>query len=144
MPPEVARICIITPGALGSNPRVVKEAQALSEAGYAVTVISTRTLDFVDQLDLDALSSVAWCSRRIDLRQRSAAWRLKRVLQTASAQVYAATGVESLADFSFSAFTRPLKDAVRSVAADLYIAHYPAALPAAATVRPPSAGALCL
>ena len=31
--PRKLRICIVTPGALGSNPRVVKEAQALHEGG---------------------------------------------------------------------------------------------------------------
>src|SRR5262245_38024012 len=39
------RIAIVTPGQIGSNPRVVKEAEALHEAGYTTTVIATRALD---------------------------------------------------------------------------------------------------
>ena len=44
----MARICIVTPGALGSNPRVVKEADALVRAGHDVHVIATRSLAVVD------------------------------------------------------------------------------------------------
>ena len=32
-----SHICILTPGQLGSNPRVVKEAHVLHEAGFTVT-----------------------------------------------------------------------------------------------------------
>src|SRR5262249_43375421 len=34
------RICLITPGHLSRNPRLVKEADALTEAGYDVAVIA--------------------------------------------------------------------------------------------------------
>ena len=36
----MARICLISPGHLTSNPRLVKEADALTEAGHVVVVIS--------------------------------------------------------------------------------------------------------
>ena len=39
---RVLRVAIVTPGQIGSNPRVVKEAQALQEAGYELSVIATR------------------------------------------------------------------------------------------------------
>ena len=126
------RICILTPGALGSNPRVVKEAQALSTAGHSITVISTRTLDLVDRRDDDVLVSATWRSHRLNLRRRAAAWRLKRVLQMVSSQAFRLTGIESFADFGFSAFTGPINEAATRVQAELYLAHYPAALPAAA------------
>ena len=125
------RICILTPGALGSNPRVVKEAQALSAAGHSITVISTRTLDLVDRRDSDVLGSATWRSHRLDLRRRAANWRLKRASQMLSSQVFRLTGIESFADFGFSAFTGPLNKAVMRIEAELYVAHYPAALPAA-------------
>ena len=32
-------VCIVSPGNLASNPRVLKEADALHEAGYAVTAV---------------------------------------------------------------------------------------------------------
>src|SRR5436309_2911646 len=73
-------ICIITPGALGSNPRVVKEAEVLTEAGFKVTVISTRTLDLVDLLDHDILARARWRSQRVDFRSRWK-WRILRTEQ---------------------------------------------------------------
>ena len=63
------RICILTPGAIGSNPRVVKEAGALSQAGHEVTVVSVRTLDAGDAQDADVLAAAAWRSVRLDLRR---------------------------------------------------------------------------
>jgi glycosyltransferase involved in cell wall biosynthesis len=53
-------------------------------------------------------------------------------MQMAHRQAYSVTGVTSLADTGFSAFTRPLTAEALRTPADLYIAHYPAALPAAA------------
>ena len=37
-------VCIVSPGHLASNPRVVKEADALHGAGYRVTVIAGNAL----------------------------------------------------------------------------------------------------
>ena len=124
------RICIVTPGALGSNPRTVKEADALQEAGHNVTVISTRTLDLVDQRDEDILVRSKWQTRRLDLRNRTM-WHMLRAKQRAHAKAFALTGRARSADLGFSPFTAPLMAAAKAVAADLYIAHYPAALPAA-------------
>jgi glycosyltransferase involved in cell wall biosynthesis len=126
------RICILTPGALGSNPRVVKEAEALRDAGNEVTVVSTRTLPHVDLRDDSVLASAAWRSVRLDLRARGYGWRLRRAVQAAYATAFRLTGNGRLADRAFSAFTTPLIAATRHIRADLYIAHYPAALPAAA------------
>jgi hypothetical protein len=70
----VMRICIVTPSALGSNPRVVKEAKALHEEGNDVTVIATRTLTAVDRLDESVLAKSAWRVIRLDLRSRLVRW----------------------------------------------------------------------
>ena len=47
-------------------------------------------------------------------------------------RAHALTGLTLFADLGFSAFTRPLLGAALRTSADIYIAHYPAALPAAA------------
>lgn len=125
------RIVIVTPSPIGSNPRVVKEADALFEAGYDVTVVATRTLDRVNARDTALMQRIEWRLRRIDLRGRSR-WRAHRAIQLAARSAFVATGLRPLADFGGSAFTQPLlRDVVRRPA-DLYIAHYPPALPAAA------------
>ena len=37
------KVCLVTPGHIGSNPRIVKEADALHEEGYDVTLIYTES-----------------------------------------------------------------------------------------------------
>lgn len=113
----MARICIVTSSALGSNPRVVKEAEALTAAGHAVHVIAVRVLDLVDARDADVLAGARWSCERIDLRSRLK-WRLLRLAQKLSG--------------AFSPVTAPLARRAAAWPADLYIAHYPAALPAVA------------
>ena len=127
----VLRICIVTPGQIGSNPRVVKEAQALHEAGYKVSVIATRTLDLVEPRDLALMRRIPWRLERIDLRSRMR-WRLLRAGQFGARCTHVATGLALSADVGVSAFTRPLRRAALPTPADLYVAHYPAALPAVA------------
>src|SRR5205085_8163359 len=117
---------------LGSNPRVVKEADALHESGYDVMVISTRTLVHVDRRDDAVLAESRWRALRLDFRARGIAWQLRRATQSAYAGAFRVTRQGSFADRGCSAFTGALMVAARRVQADLYIAHYPAALPAAA------------
>lgn len=131
--PRKFRICIVTPGALGSNPRVVKEAQALHEAGNDVTVLATRTLALVDRWDEAVLAAAPWRAQRLDFTVRGGAWRLRRAAQVVHALAFSTTKCVDLAGRAFSAFTGPLTAAAKRVPADLYIAHYPAALPATAT-----------
>jgi glycosyltransferase involved in cell wall biosynthesis len=126
-----ARVCIVTPGAIGSNPRVVKEADALAEAGFDVCLISTRTLDRTEPRDQALMRRSLWQLERVDLRSRLN-WRLRRLTQLAARQVCLATGIRSLAGFGFSPFTVALNRAAKGKPSHLYIAHYPAALPAAA------------
>lgn len=45
--PRLKKICLITPGHLATNPRLVKEASALLEAGYQVHVIFTQYMDYL-------------------------------------------------------------------------------------------------
>jgi glycosyltransferase involved in cell wall biosynthesis len=124
-------VCIVTAGQIGSNPRVVKEAQALYEAGFQVTVIATRSLDRVEPRDQSLMRRIPWRLERVDLRSRWR-WRLNRMFQVARRRAHAVTGLAHFADLGFSAATRPLLAGTLRTSADLYIAHYPAALPAAA------------
>ena len=122
----VKRICIITTSALGSNPRVVKEADALSAAGYAVEVVSTRTLDRVDRYDEEIVARAAWGSERVDLRSP-----LRRKMLHARLFLSRALALVS-AGRHFSIFGLALARLVLAKKADLYIAHYVGALPLAA------------
>jgi glycosyltransferase involved in cell wall biosynthesis len=125
-------VCILTPGPLGSDPRAVKEADALTEAGHRVTVIATRTLACVDVLDEAVLANATWCAQRLDFRSRGIRWRFRRVLQIGLEATFLLTGRDGFANHAISPFSAPLIATAKEIAADLYIAHYPAALPAAA------------
>jgi len=125
------RICIVTPGPVGSNPRVVKEAGALREAGHEVIVVCSRMLARVEPRDQDVLASATWKTERIDLSNLMR-WRFERMRQIGMRTLFAVTRLSSFANTGFSAFTHKLIRKAISYPADLYIAHYPAALPAAA------------
>ncbi len=126
------RVCIVTPGQIGSNPRVVKEADALHAAGYDVTVVATRTSDVVEPRDRALMRRIPWLLHRVDLGSRFQ-WRTRRAVQMAALGAYRAVGSDRIAEHAFSPYTRALMRPTLRVPADLYIAHYPAALPAAFT-----------
>ncbi|MFZ0408434.1 MAG: hypothetical protein WAM11_10030 [Cyanobium sp.] len=131
----MARICLISPGHLTSNPRLVKEADALTEAGHEVTVISGWSYPPHQSEDRRfenrpwaqhhrvAFGSLASPQRRFWQRLRQ---RLARGLVRLGAHGPA------VAIQAWHPAGPDLIRAARGVRADLYIAHYPAALPAAA------------
>lgn len=53
---RINRICLITPGHLSSNPRLVKEAITLTNAGYAVHIIFTQYMDSLILQDQEILA----------------------------------------------------------------------------------------
>jgi glycosyltransferase involved in cell wall biosynthesis len=124
-------VCIVTPGHVGSNPRVVKEADALHEAGHKVSVIATRVLDLVEPLDQALMRRIPWRLERIDLRSVLRR-RLRRAVELSARRAYAALGLAWCADPGLSASSKLLRRAALATSADLYVAHYPAALPVAA------------
>ncbi|MCU1625044.1 MAG: hypothetical protein JWL79_3889 [Frankiales bacterium] len=124
----MARICIITPGSPGSGPRVVKEATSLAAHGHQVHVIYVRS-PIVDRLTADAVAGAAWTYEQVDLSDRKVrgVWRSMQLL---ARRVFALTGAASAQAQSLVAM--PLIARALKHKADLYIAHYVAALTAAA------------
>lgn len=51
------KICLITPGHISSNPRLVKEATGLSASGYQVNVIFTQYVDYQIPFDLEIIKN---------------------------------------------------------------------------------------
>ena len=127
-PQKRMRICIVTPGQVGSNPRMLKEAWALHDAGNDVNVIATRIRG---RLEVKDYSSIPWHPKLVDLRSNWR-WRGYRAFQLACRSIARTTGSAGFTDRGHSAFTIPLMAASLRAPADLYIAHYPPALPAAA------------
>lgn len=65
-PLAMARITLVTPAHVASNPRLVKEADALAEAGYQVHVICCRYFPKLDDDDQTVLARAKWSHTRID------------------------------------------------------------------------------
>lgn len=128
------RVVIVTPGQLGMNPRTVKEATSLHQAGFRVTVVCTRLSSALDQRDSTILGEIDWDVDRVDFGPRPA-WWFERGLNEAARILAAASPFISrqpfLAGYAHSPMARRLLAATLRHPADLYIAHYPAALPAA-------------
>ncbi len=56
----MAKICLITPAHLSTNPRLVKEADALVEAGYDVRVVACQFMDWATRTDKAIVSKAKW------------------------------------------------------------------------------------
>ncbi len=126
------KVCIVSPGNLASNPRVLKEADALHEAGYGVTAVVCNYTDSLRSFDDDIAAKVPWSVVRVSRLAREpylqrAASLIGRALSKA------ALGVPlSVAVGAYGGPAQALSHAARAIPADLYIAHYIAALPGAA------------
>jgi glycosyltransferase involved in cell wall biosynthesis len=126
-------VCIVTPGNLASNPRVIKEADALHAAGYAVTVVACGYTEALRAFDDEIAASVPWRLVRVPRGggEREVAWaaeRLARLIERLGGRVPAA-----VAAHAYRGPVAVLRRAASAVAADLYIGHYVAGLAAAAT-----------
>src|SRR6187402_1609576 len=53
-------VCIVSPGNLASNPRVLKEADALHEAGHAVTAVVCDYTEALRPFDDEIAARVPW------------------------------------------------------------------------------------
>jgi len=125
-------VCIVSPGNLASNPRVLKEADALHGAGYQVTAVVCDYDEVLRQADDEIEAVVAWKVIRVP---RSRDEGVTARVAAALAQVLSALSIAvpvGVAARSSRAPVAALMRRARAVPADLYIAHYVAALPAAA------------
>lgn len=127
-------ICIVSPGNLASNPRLVKEADALHGAGYDVTVVACNYSAELRDTDDVIAARVPWTVVRVprplgEGAVTKAAYRLARALARTGAPVPA-----ELAARAAGGPVSTLRRVARRVLADLYIAHYVAGLAAVAPV----------
>lgn len=131
-------ICIVTPGYLASTPRVVKEADALHQAGYRVRVVSTEgDLDVLREHDhiLARAKPWRWSVVRWSRRRPGERWLYWR----ATVQRAIARGAPAvlwsrwaLAERAEGRLYLALARAADAEPADLFIGHYPVGLAAAA------------
>jgi len=125
-------VCIVSPGNLASNPRILKEADALHGAGYDVTVIVCDYNETLRQADDEIEAAAPWKVIRVPR-----AWDEGIVARMAAAlaQALSAVGIAVPVGVAARSARTPVAALMRrcsKMRADLYIAHYVAALPAAA------------
>lgn len=113
----MAHICIVTAAALCRNPRVVKEADALSAAGYGVTVLRPVLDPALGRLDAAIAANAAWDVRTtVELAGGPA----PRLVRRAAAEV-TRRGLELPDALGYG--VRPTLRLARSLDADLTIGH---------------------
>lgn len=125
-------VCIVSPGNLASNPRILKEADALHGAGYDVSVIVCDYDRSLSQADDDIEAVVPWRVIRVAYARGEG---IVARLAAGLARALSAAGVAVPVGMAARSARTPVAALMRrasAVPADLYIAHYVAALPAVA------------
>jgi glycosyltransferase involved in cell wall biosynthesis len=131
----MSRICIITPGHLSTNPRLVKEADALAEAGHMVSVIAANFAPWARQADAEFVGRRWKVAETLQFGPTAPLHRRAlQALRQRAGRIAAGAGIWSpaIALAAWHPISFDLVVAARRVPAELYIAHYPAALAAAA------------
>ena len=131
----MATVCLISPALLSTNPRLVKEADALVEVGHAVHVICGDFSSWARDADAE-FEGRGWRSVT-KIRFGPDTPMPLRVIQVvrqrmARRAVLMGMSYPRVLEAAWHQVTPDLVKAARSVRADLYVAHYVAALPAAA------------
>jgi len=127
------RICLVSCSHVSTNPRLVKEADALQEAGYAVHVVAGRNYAPSDKFDAVIFERAKWTYTVVNFGSgpRAVAQKIIRklarliVARTARAPLW-------LVARAYHAAVAQIADAAARVPAQLYIGHTLAGLIAAA------------
>lgn len=129
----MSRICLISPGHIASDPRLVKEANSLHTAGHQVRVVVGNYMPSIQPLDQTILAQAEWSYVQVGTNNRFS--YLCSRLQQELARIIASRGWLfhiSIVTWAHSYISMRLAKAAADEPADIYIAHCLAALPAAA------------
>ena len=122
----------MTPGQPSINPRLVKEADALAEAGHQVHVLCAHTISWADEADRQLLSTRRWTCSYVGGQPRSwPFWWTRLRHGTVRRFPDTWTAGDRLGKRALCRVTPELMVAASQREADLYVAHYTGALAAA-------------
>ncbi|TDG35288.1 glycosyltransferase [Pedobacter changchengzhani] len=130
----MSKIVLITSGQPSLNPRLVKEADALVEAGYEVTLIYQYWNDWATIADETLIASKKWKAIRVGGTpdtNRFSYWKLRIISKIANILSRKIGLKYHLAELSIGRCAMALSRKACKISSDLYIAHNLAALPAA-------------
>lgn len=131
----MARICLISPGHLSTNPRLVKEARALKAAGFHVHAVHGQFSSWGTRSDIPLADEIgATVAVPFGPTEANRLTYLRQTLARRAAVALSRSDVTRAfwAEYAHAPIVSDLKSAAAKISADLYIAHYVAALPAAA------------
>jgi glycosyltransferase involved in cell wall biosynthesis len=126
MEPVTARkILIITTGQPSLNPRMVKEADALTAAGHEVEVLYQYWNNWASEMDATLLKTKKWKATRIggDPVTEKVSFHLTRIQHGFSRLFFRQMGIKTAATYAISRSSIPLLAKAKSIPADLYIGH---------------------
>lgn len=131
---EFKKIVLITSGQPSLNPRIVKEANALAEAGYDVTVIYQFWNNWATQLDQQLLAKKKWKAIRVGgdpVTEKFIYWKT-RVQYKIYQKLLGLIGLNYKTSIgAIGRCTKLLIKEALKTPAEIYIAHNLSALPAA-------------
>ncbi|HEY9535079.1 MAG TPA: hypothetical protein VIQ77_11100 [Mucilaginibacter sp.] len=127
------KIVLISSGQPALNPRLVKEADSLSEKGYDVTVLYAYWNAWGTMLDKKLLTKKKWKAIRVagSADDQSLTYFISRLVYKFANSVTRISGSMLLAEKAIGRSCSYLIAEAQKHSADLYIAHNLAALPAA-------------
>lgn len=126
-------ICLVTRAQPSVNPRIVKEADVLAEAGHSVRVVCAHYVPWADDKDRELLRDRQWKCEYVGGEFGAFAHNVTRVRHHAAKEARFAWAISSrVRNWALERTTPELIAAACRERADLFIGHYPAALVAAA------------
>lgn len=129
----MVRVCLVSHGHPAANPRMVREADALSGAGYEVSVVTPRFVERWAPFDDRLAAQAAWRYRFVDfLHEHRRSWSYVRARRRLCEALSAVLPTESIVGRACNYANPELARLAAAAKADLYVAHQHHALPAAA------------
>lgn len=132
---ETKRVCLVTAAQISYNPRLVKEADALAQAGYGVRVVALSLNPGKDVLDRGLMATRPWRLEVVRAHRQGpgrARWLLAVTRQQACLRAVRLAAASGLRARAYSRFAPELACLAAREKADLYLGHTLPALPAAA------------
>lgn len=132
----MARICLICPHHVSFQPRTLREADSLHEAGHEVRVVCRQLDPILSERDTKLMQSRKWRLQALDLQRQGANWRAW-FAESARSHFYEKifdAGLKTV-PVAVRSYVRGREQLTRLAAeepADWFIAHTQAALPIAA------------
>jgi glycosyltransferase involved in cell wall biosynthesis len=129
----VVKVCLISHGHPAGNPRLVRDADALHEAGFDVVVITPQFVPRLVPFDREIVARAGWRHRYLDFLSGSRhRWHFVRARRRMSASLAGRLRTESLVSRACNYANPELARLAIEERAVLYVAHQHHSLPAAA------------